>query len=109
VARQLREQPPAAARRDDVVVEAGVADADGNLEPPLAGEVVITLPAPEALERQADDVRRVLDEAGTGIEPLVILIEAAEEFLEAELAPVVAAADRAHRPVILCVIHPAER
>ena len=107
--RQLREQPPPAARGDDVVVDVGVADADGNLEPPLAGEVVITLPAPEALRRQVDDVRRVLDEAGTGIEPLVILIEAAEVFREEELAPVVAAADRAPRPVILRVIHPAER
>jgi hypothetical protein len=71
--------------------------------------VVLSLPAPEALERQADDVRRVLDEAGTGTEPLVIVVEAAEEFLEEQLAPVVAAADRARRPVILRVIHPAER
>ena len=93
-----------------MVVETGVTDADGNLEPPLAGEVVLTLPAPEALARQADDVRRVLDGPGTGTEPLVIVVEAAEEFLDEELAPVVAAAARAPRqPVILRVIHPAER
>jgi len=109
VERQLREDPPPAARGDDVVVETGVSDEQGNLEPPLAGEVVITLPAPEALARQAGDVRRVLDEAGTGIEPLVIVVEAAEVFEDEELAPVVAAADRARRPVILRVIHPAER
>lgn len=84
-------------------------DERGNLEPPLAGEVVLTLPAPEGLERQAGDVRRVLDAAGTGTEPLVVMIEAAEELLEEQLAPVVAAADRASRPVILRVIHPAER
>lgn len=105
----MREQPPPAARGDDVVVEAGLTDERGNLEPPLAGEVVITLPAPEALRRQADDVRRVLDEAGTGTEPLVIVVEAAEELVEDELAPVAAAAGRAPRPVILRVIHPAER
>ena len=91
------------------MVETGLADERGNLEPPLAGEVVITLPAPEALQRQADDVRRVLDEAGTGTEPLVIVVEVAEELVEDELAPVAAAARRAPRPVILRVIHPAER
>jgi hypothetical protein len=109
VQRQLREDPPPVARGGDVVVEAGVTDEQGNLEPPLAGEIVLTVPAPEALARQADDVRRVLDEAGTGIEPLVIVVEAAEMFLDEELGPVIAAADRAPRPVILRVIHPAER
>jgi hypothetical protein len=109
VERQLREQPPPASQTGDVVVEAGPADEQGNLEPPLAGEIVITLPAPEALVRQADDVRRVLDEAGTGIEPLVVVIETAEELREDELAQLAAAADRAPRPVILRVIHPAER
>lgn len=107
--RQLREQPPAAARGDAVVVQVGAADEQGNLEPPRAGEVVITLPAPEALHRQAGDLRRVLDLAGTGTEPLVIVIEAAEELLDEELAPLVAAAERAPRPVILRIIHPAER
>ena len=92
-----------------MVVETGVTDEQGNLEPPLAGEVVITLPAPEALERQADDVRRVLDRAGTGTEPLVIVLEAAEVFRDEELAAVAAAAAQAPRPVILRVIHPAER
>ena len=90
-------------------METGITDEQGNLEPPLAGEVVITVPAPEALERQADDIRRVLDEAGGGIEPLIIVIEAGETFTQDELAPVVAAAGRARRPVILRVIHPAER
>jgi hypothetical protein len=109
VERQLREEPPPAGRADDVVVEGGMTDEQGNLEPPLVGEVVITLPAPEALERQAEDVRRVLDTAGTGTEPLVIVVEAAEELREPELAPVVAAAERAPRPVVLRIIRPAER
>jgi hypothetical protein len=107
VERQLRDQPPPSARADDVVVETGVTDERGNLEPALAGEVVITLPAPEALTRQAADVRRVLDAAGKGDEPLVVVLEAAEELLEEELAPIAAAAERAPRPVILRVIRPA--
>ena len=90
------------------MVEAGVTDEQGNLEPSLAGEIVMTLPAPEALPRQADDVRRVLHQAGAGNEPLVIVVEAAEELLEEELAPVAAAAGRAPRAVILRVIRPAE-
>jgi hypothetical protein len=109
VERQLRDAPPPAAAGHDVVVETGLTDEEGNLEPPLAGEVVMTLPAPEALERQADDVRRVLDAAGTGTEPLVIVLEAAELFRDADLAGVVTAAARAPRPVILRVIRPAER
>jgi hypothetical protein len=107
VERQLRAQPPATGRADDVVVETGVTDEQGNLEPARAGEVVITLPGPEALARQADDVRRVLDAAGSGTEPLVVVIEAAEELRQEELAPIVAAAERAPRPVILRIIRPA--
>lgn len=91
-----------------MLVQAGPTDAAGNLEPPSAGEVVLSVPSPEGLSRQADDVRRVLGHPGTGSEPLVIVVEAAEELREAELAPVVEAARRAPRPVILRVIRPAE-
>lgn len=107
--RQLRERPPAATRADGVVVETGVTDEQGNLQPPLAGEIVLTVAAPEALPRQSGDARRVLDDAGAGIEPLVIVVEAAEELSEEQLGPVIAAAERAPRPVILRVIRPSER
>lgn len=109
VERQLREHPPPAVRDNDVLVQTGATAEDGHLEPPTAGEVVLSVPSPEVLERQADDVRRVVDRAGTGSEPLVIVVEAAEGFLEEEMAPVVAAAERADRPVILRVIRPSER
>ncbi len=110
IERQLREDPPAAARAGEVVVEAGITDEAGNLEPALAGEVVLSLPAPEVLGQQAADVGRVLHQAGAGTDPLVIVVEAAEALADEELAPVVAAAARApRRPVILRVIRPSER
>lgn len=107
--RGLREAPPAAASGDDVVVQTAATDAEGNLEATMGGEIVLSVPSPEALRRQADDVHAVLDRAGTGDEPLVIVVESAEELRDAELDPVVAAARRARRAVILRVIHPAER
>jgi hypothetical protein len=93
VDRQLRAQPP----DGDIVVES-------HPEPPEAGAVVMSLPSPEALTREADEVRRVVDRAGTGVEPLVIVIEAAEELRDDELATVLDAAERAPRPVILRIV-----
>ena len=104
VHRQLREQPPASVDGGEVVVEAGATDAEGNLEAASAGEVVLSVPSPEALRRQADEVRQVIAQAGTGVEPLVIVIEAAEELRDEELAPVLAATAHTPRPVILRVI-----
>jgi hypothetical protein len=89
-------------------VQTGATDDRGVLEPPIGGEVVLSVPSPESLERQGDDVRRVIRQAGTGSEPLVIVIEAGEELRQEDLEPVVAAASRAHRPVILRVIRPSE-
>ena len=96
---QLTEDPPAG-----VVIERGLTDEDGVLDPPVAGQVVLSVPSPEALRRQADEVRRVIDGAGTSPEPIVVVIEAAELLREDELEVVAAAADRAPRPVILRVI-----
>jgi hypothetical protein len=107
LARQLREQPPANVTRDAVVVEIGATDAEGILEPSTGGEVVLSVPSPETLERDADEVRRVIARAGTGAQPLVIEVEAAEELREDELAAVLAAAGRAARAVILRVIRDA--
>jgi hypothetical protein len=98
VARQLSARPP-----DDVVIDVGPTDAEGNLEPPAAGEVVLSVPSPEALAREAGEVRRVIAGAGTGVEPLVVVVEAAEELRDDELAAVLDAADDAPRAVILRV------
>jgi hypothetical protein len=101
VERQLAASPLQAISNGDVVVEAGPTDDDGHLEPLAAGQVVLSLPSPEALQREADEVRRVIVQAGTGVEPLVVVVEAAEELREEELAAVLDAAGHASRAVIL--------
>ena len=104
VERQLSASPPRAIAGGEVVVEAGYTTADGHLEPPEAGQVVLSVPSPESLAREADEVRRVIARAGTGVEPLVVVVEAAEELRDDELAAVVDATDHAPRPVILRVM-----
>jgi hypothetical protein len=105
--RQLAAQPPASVSSGAAVVEHEQPDEQGNLEPPVAGEIVLSVASPEGLSREPDEVHRVIANAGTGTEPLVIVIEDAEELCEEELAPVVAAAARSSRPVILRVIRDA--
>ncbi|HEX6618253.1 MAG TPA: hypothetical protein VF024_01270 [Solirubrobacteraceae bacterium] len=107
VERQLTASPPQGLADGQVVVEAGYTTADGHLEPPEAGTVVLTVPSPEALAREADEVRRVIARAGAGVEPLVVVVEAAEELRDDELAAVLEAAGHAPRPVILRVMRDA--
>ncbi len=94
VDRRLDADPPAAVTDGDVVVT----------ELGAGGEVVLSLPSPEALAREADEVRRVLAHAGSGVEPLVVEIEAAEELRDDELAAIVEAAQHSSRAVILRVV-----
>jgi hypothetical protein len=101
--RGLRDERPASVAGGAVVVEALPAGADGRLVPPEGGEVVFSVLSPEGLRREGDALERAIDEAGTGSEPLVVVVEAAELLREDELAPVVAAAERSRRPVILRV------
>lgn len=86
------------------MVETGPTDAEGVLEAPAAGQVVLSLLSPEALEREASEVRRVIGQAGTGVEPLVVVVEAAEELRESELAALLSAASHASRAVILRIV-----
>src|SRR4029450_3813064 len=96
--------PPQSVSDGEVVVTATATDAQGHLDPPAAGDLGLSVPSPEALAREADEVRRVLARAGTGVEPLVVVVEAAEELREDELATVVEAAQHASRAVILRVV-----
>ena len=96
VERQLAASPPQGLADGEIVVESGYTTADGHLEPSDAGSVVLSLPSPEALARDADEVRRVIAHAGTGVEPL-----------DDELAAVLEAAGHAPRPVILRVLRDA--
>ena len=101
---QLGGQPPAAVASGEAVVEPGPTDVEGNLEASAAGEVVLSVPSPEALRREAAELRRVVEHAGTGTEPLLLEVEAAEELREDELAAVLEAAQHSSRTVILRIV-----
>jgi hypothetical protein len=101
---QIRDRPPAAVKSGEVAVVPLPADSHGNLEDPGAGELVLSVPAPEALTREPDAVHHVIADAGTGAEPLVVEVEAAEEIRDEELAVVLAAAGRSRRNVILRIV-----
>jgi hypothetical protein len=107
VHRQLGAEAPQSVVSGEVVVQAGRTNAEGHLEPPAAGQVVLSVPSPEALLRQADEVRRVIAGATTGDEPLVVVVEAAEELRDDELAAILDAARHTSRPVILRIIRDA--
>jgi hypothetical protein len=104
VHRQFRAHAPDSVVSGEILVEVEPADPEGHLEPPAAGEVVLSVPSPEALLREAEEVRRVVGRAGTGTEPLVVIVEAALELRDDELAAVLDPAGRAPRPVILRVM-----
>jgi hypothetical protein len=100
----LRTYPPAGVASGQVVVEPLTAEPDGRLGPVAAGEVVMSVLSPEALARDQQEVRHVIQQAPDDAGPLVIIVEAAEELREDELAVVVDAAARAGRSVILRVV-----
>jgi hypothetical protein len=102
--RQFSAEAPASVASGEIVVELGPTDAEGVLEPPAVGEIVISLPSPEALRREAGELRRVISRAGPGVEPLVVVVEVAEELRADELAAVLDAASHSSRAVILRVV-----
>jgi hypothetical protein len=104
VERQLEREHPEAIASGAVVVEAGPTDEQGNLEAPAAGQLVYSVPSPEALPREADEIRRVLQKAGSGAEPLVVAVEVAEELRAEEIGAVLRAAEHASRPAILRIV-----
>jgi hypothetical protein len=78
----------------------------GRIEPPTTGHVVFTLPSPEVLLRDGDDVRRAVDLAPAGPEPVVVVLEAADTLREEHLAFLVDAAIRAPGPLVVAVLGP---
>ena len=104
VDRQLRADPPPSVVSGQVVLDHVPREADGRLGPAEAGEVVMSVLSPEALRREPDEVRDVIRDAPDDREPLVIIVEAAEELREEELGVVLDAAARANRRVIVRIM-----
>jgi hypothetical protein len=103
VDRQLRADPPPIVADERVVLDRIPPDESGGLGLPAAGEVVLSVLSPEGLRRESQEVRDVVSQAERTDEPLVIMVEAAEELREDELRVVLDAAERADRLVILRV------
>jgi hypothetical protein len=104
VDRYLRADPPPSLASDQVVLDHIEADPPGDIGPPEAGEVVMSVLSPEGLSRDAQEVRDVVARTEASDEPLTIVVEAAEELREDELAVVLDAARRADRLVILRIM-----
>ena len=104
VDRYLRTYPPPSVASGRAVVDRVAAEPDGRLGPPEAGEVVMSVLSPEGLRSDQQEVRDVIRQAAPDSGPLVIVIEAAEELREDELAAVLDAAARADRAVVLRVL-----
>jgi hypothetical protein len=100
----LRADPPPSVAAGRVLVEHVPRDADGRLGLPAAGEIVMSVLSPEALTQQRAEVRDVVSHAPDRHEPLVIIVQAAAELREDELAVVLDAAARTDRAVIMRVI-----
>jgi hypothetical protein len=107
VDRQLKAARPRSVASGVATVEAGPADEAGALVPPDHGEVVMSLPSPEALTHERHEVGGVIRKASQGVEPLVVVVEAAEELRDEELEAVLEASNESARPVILRVIRDA--
>jgi hypothetical protein len=103
VDRYLRSYPPPSVTSGRVSLEHLAGDAEGRLGPPETGQVVMSVLSPEAL-RDGQQVQDVVRHAAGTAEPLVIIVQAAEELREDELAAVLAAAAHTHRSVILRVM-----
>jgi hypothetical protein len=104
VDRNLRADPPPSLASDQVVLDHVEAGPGGDIGPPEAGEVIMSVPSPEALRRDAQEVRDSVSQADDSDEPLTVVVEAAEYLREDELSVVLDAAERADRLVILRIL-----
>lgn len=103
VDRQLELDPPPSIASGRVVIERVTPDVDGAIQPPEAGQVVLSFLSPEDLRREAAQIGREIRPDDSS-EPPVVVIEVAEELREDELAALLKAAEQAGRVVILCIL-----
>jgi hypothetical protein len=104
VDRQLAAAPPPSVASGAVLAEHEAPGPDGRLGPPPGGEVVLSVLAPEALTREPAEVNAAVSRATDPDLPPVIIVEAAEELREEQLAVLVTAATRANRVAIVRII-----
>lgn len=102
--RNLREETPPSVASGRVVIQHLPADDAGRLIAPDAGEVILSVPSPEALQRQAGEVTRLIRAAEDDGQPLVIVVQDAEYLREEELAAVLDGAAQTRRAVLLRVM-----
>lgn len=100
----LRQDPPASLTDRRVVLEHLTAGPDGKLTPPETGEILLTVPSPEALRRHADELLELATDAEEDSGPLVVVIEGAEYLRENELAAALDAAAASKRVLIVCIL-----
>ncbi len=104
VDRHLSENLPPSIASGRVILDHLPADSRGRIIAPPAGEVVVSVLSPEALSREAEQVSRQLRQAPAGGEPLVVVVQAAEELREEELTAVLDAAAHTGRVVLLRIL-----
>ena len=104
VDRQLSSDPPPSVASGAVVLEHEQPGPGGRLGPPTGGEVVLSVLSPEALTREPGEVDAAVTRPADPHQPPVVIIEAAEELREEELAVLTSAAARADRVTILRII-----
>ena len=100
----LRADPPASLADSRVVVEHLSAGPDGKLPPPSAGEIVLTVPSPEALRREPGEILDVVITADEDGGPLVIVVEGAEYLRDDEIGAVLDAAAATKRVLLLRIL-----
>ena len=100
----LKADPPAAIADVRVIVEHLAGGDDGRLLPPEAGEVVLTVPSPEALRREPGQVADAISAADGDGPPLIVLVDGAEELRDDEIDAVLDAALQTDRIVILRIL-----
>ena len=105
--RSLREETPPSVTSGRVVIQHLPSDSEGRLIAPDAGEVILSVPSPEALSRQAAEVTRLIKAAEDDGQPLIIVVQDAEYLREEELAAVLDGAAHTERAVLLRVLRSA--
>ena len=104
VDRNFRADLPPSVASGQVVLDHVTPGEDGRLQPPEAAEIVMSVPSPEALRREPNELRDAIEQAPDSHEPLMIIVEAAEYLREDELAVVLDAAAGTPRRVIVRIM-----